>query len=165
MRRWLLCLPLLSLFFAQRFLAQGPAPNPSPQSTVPTDAPKTKKIYTNDDFSGKSAVSATADTRNQKDTLRPGKNADTAAIAKMKLNLQKFQEQLDDLNKQLAALEDFQKGDSVSKSGYQLNRGYVRVPVDQQIIALGEKKKKIEAQIDAILEEARKKGVQPGQLR
>jgi phage I-like protein len=165
MRRWLLFLPLFGLVLVQSGLAQDSRLNPPSPSNAPTDSPKPKKIYTNDDLNDKSVISVVGDPRNQKYTPSPPKSADSAATLKMKASLEKLQEQLDDLNKQLAALGDFQKGDSVSKGGYPLNKGYTRVPVDQQIIALGEKKKKIETQMDAILEEARKKGVEPGQLR
>jgi hypothetical protein len=37
--------------------------------------------------------------------------------------------------------------------------------VDQQITSLQDKKKQMEAKIDALLDEARKKGVEPGDLR
>jgi hypothetical protein len=46
-----------------------------------------------------------------------------------------------------------------------LNKSYNQTPVDQQITALQEKKKQTQAKIDALLDEARKKGVEPGQLR
>jgi hypothetical protein len=39
------------------------------------------------------------------------------------------------------------------------------VPVNQQITSLTDKKKQLEGKIDALLDEARKKGVQPGDLR
>jgi hypothetical protein len=37
--------------------------------------------------------------------------------------------------------------------------------VDQQITSLQDKKKQLEVKIGALLDEARKKGVQPGDLR
>jgi hypothetical protein len=53
----------------------------------------------------------------------------------------------------------------VAHSGYLLNKGYGRVPVDQQIQTLEKKKKELEGKIEALLDEARKRGVQPGDLR
>ncbi|MGB9516145.1 MAG: hypothetical protein WBQ61_02925 [Candidatus Acidiferrum sp.] len=46
-----------------------------------------------------------------------------------------------------------------------MSKGYSRTPVDQQISQLQEKKKQLEAQIGDLLDEARKKHIDPGQLR
>lgn len=165
MRRWPLLILLVLPFVAQPCFGQDSVANPATPSAAPADSPKPKKVYTNDDINGKNGVSVVGDERNRAYTPGTAKSADPAIAAKLKANLQKLQAQLDDLDKQLAALQDFQKGEANSRSGYPINKGYGRVPVDQQITALEEKKKKIETQIDAIHEEARKKGVQPGQLR
>ena len=53
----------------------------------------------------------------------------------------------------------------MTKGSTEIPTGYVRVPVNQQIPALEEKKKKLQGQIDDLLDEARKKGIEPGQLR
>jgi hypothetical protein len=78
----------------------------------------------------------------------------------------KLQSQLDDTEKQLRELQDFSEGKApATSSGYQINKGYNRVPVNQQITSLQDKKKQLQSKIDALLDEARKKGVQPGDLR
>ncbi len=105
------------------------------------------------------------DNRNQKYTVTPAKPADPATVSKIRENLKKLQTQLDGINQQLSALKDFQEGETVTKSSDDIPQGYTRVPVNQQIPVLQEKKKKLEAQIDELLDEARKKGIEPGQLR
>ena len=94
------------------------------------------------------------------------KPADAATVAKVRDNLQRLQKQLDDTNKQLASFKQFQDGDSsVDGAGRTWNKAYSRMPPDEQIAALEQKRKKLESQIDDLFDEARKKGIEPGQLR
>jgi uncharacterized protein (UPF0335 family) len=46
-----------------------------------------------------------------------------------------------------------------------MNHGYSMTPVEDQVKQLEEKKKQIQAQIDALEDQARKNGFEPGQLR
>ena len=48
---------------------------------------------------------------------------------------------------------------------FQLNTSLQRAPIELQIRALQNKKQDLESKLDALLDEARKKGVQPGDLR
>jgi hypothetical protein len=95
-----------------------------------------------------------------------GGKADGQYIANTKKELAKLQTQLDDTDKQLADLKDFSQGKApATSSGYTINKGYNRTPVDQQITRLEAKKQELQEKIGALLDEARKKGVQPGDLR
>ncbi|MGH9740947.1 MAG: hypothetical protein ACRD51_01215 [Candidatus Acidiferrum sp.] len=110
-------------------------------------------------------VSVVGNTKNLGETTQDSK-ANGQYIASTRKQLEKLQSQLDDTEKQLADLQDFSDGKTPATSGgYQFTKGYNRVPVDQQISNLQAKKKQIEGKIDALLDEARKKGVQPGDLR
>ena len=92
--------------------------------------------------------------------------ADGQYIANTRKELAKLQSQLDDTNKQLADLKEFSDGKApATSSGYEINKGYNRVPVNQQITNLEAKKKQLQDKIGALLDEARKKGVEPGDLR
>jgi hypothetical protein len=158
-------------------LAQSPSPAPSQassppaaqqdtSSTTPTDAKKPKKVWTNDDVGSLNGpVSVVGNSKNLGKPGSEGK-ADAKYIADTKKQLQKLQSDLDDTNKQLADLKDFSEGKPAStSSGYLINKGYNRIPVDQQITNLQGKKKQLEEKIEALLDEARKKGVEPGDLR
>jgi len=156
--------------FAQSTAAPSAAPtNPSDNASKPagspTDAAPAKKVWTNDDLGTASRATVSASSKgSQKYTVT--KPADAATVAKVRDNLQRLQKQLDDTNKQLASYKQFESGDaSVDANGRTWNKAYSRMPVDQQITALQEKKKKLETQIDDLLDEARKKGIEPGQLR
>ena len=162
--------------------AQSPAPLPSqipsatpaaapsqPQSAspaTPADAKKPKKVWTNDDVNNLSGpVSVVGNTKGRGKPDSDAK-ADPQYIANTRKQLEKLQSQLDDTDKQLADLKDFSEGKGATTSGgYQFTKGYNRVPVDQQISSLEVKKSQLEDKIGALLDEARKKGVEPGDLR
>ncbi len=166
---------LLSLAFVLPVLcrAQGPetTPSGSPQNpapaadratpAAPTDKPR--KVWTNDDVKGTGSVSVVGDKRNQQYTMT--KPADAATVAKYRTSLQKLQGQLDDVNKQLKAFEDVAEGKPVTEGGQDVSRGYTHMPVNQQTARLLDKKKQLSEQIDGLYEEARKKGIESGQLK
>src|SRR5216683_3138342 len=63
-------------------------------------------------------------------------------------------------------LKNFSAGEpSTSASGIKLNKSYEREPIEVQMRALQDKKKDLESKVDALLDEARKKGVDSSQLR
>jgi len=150
--------------------SDAPTATPSqPQTTASAalaETKKPKKVWTNDDVNSLSApISVVGNTKSAAKPVSDAK-ADPQYIANTRKQLEKLQSQLDDTDKQLADLQDFSEGKSASTSGgYQINKGYNRVPVDQQISNLEAKKEQLQGKIDALLDEARRKGVQPGDLR
>lgn len=175
-------LALFGVLTSSSSSAQDPAPAPSQSSsapptastsqtqttapTAPADAKKTKKVWTNEDVGSLNGpVSVVGNSKNL-GKGGSGAKADEQYIANTRKELAKLQSQLDDTDKQLTDLKDLSEGKAPSTSGgYQFNKGYNRVPVDQQIASLQDKKKQLEAKIDALLDGARKKGVEPGDLR
>lgn len=146
--------------------ATSPAEPPNANAPSPADTKKTKKVWTNDDVNGLNGpVSVVGNSKNLGKAGSDAK-ADGQYIANTRKELAKLQSQLDDTNRQIEDLKNFSEGKApATSSGYPINKGYNRVPVDQQITSLQDKKKQMEAKIDALLDEARKKGVQPGDLR
>jgi hypothetical protein len=125
-----------------------------------------KKVWTNDDVSGLNGPVSVVGNAKNPGKGSAGRKADPQYIANTRKELEKLQSQLDDTDKQLVDLQDFTAGKAAATSGgYQINKGYNREPVDQQITGLQEKKKELQDKIGALLDEARKKGVQPGDLR
>ncbi len=137
----------------------------APQATATNPASSApKKVWTNDDIGGAGVKASTAgDKNNQKYPL--SKAPDPATVDRIRKNLQKLEGQVEDINERVAAYKEFLKGEPVSTSGYEVDKGYGRIPVEQQIVMLEKKKKDLETQIDALYEEARKKGIDPGLLR
>jgi hypothetical protein len=145
-----------------------PGQQPPQATTEPTPIPiskteKVKKVWTNDDVKSAGSVSVVGDKGNQKYTMT--KPADPATIAKYRNGLQKLQVQLDGVNKQLKLYDDFTEGKPVSEGSRDMSHGYSRTPVDQQTAKLRDKKKQLEDQINGLYEEARKKGIESGQLK
>lgn len=175
MSRWLLTALLAPLALAVPCSAQSLSTTPStqqnPVATATTEDAKSKtsppkKVWTNENLAQAGGpVSVVGDNRNQKYTPTPVKSADPATVSKIRENLKKLQTQLDGINLQLSSMKDFQQGETVTKSSDEIPPGYTRVPVNQQIPVLQEKKKKLQVEIDDLLDEARKKGIEPGQLR
>lgn len=160
----------LTLLLAVSSLAQRdqspPPPRTDSSATAPPANPLTapaKKVWTNDDLQGGRGVSVVGDKRNQ--NYHMTQNADSAAVARIRKNLEKLSAQLEDTNHKLTDLKKFEAGETVHDPGRQVNKGLNRVPVDQQIAQLEASKKKLESQIGDLLDEARKKGIDPGQLR
>jgi hypothetical protein len=146
--------------------SQASTQAPPKDSATPANAEKPKKVWTNENLADSNGhVSVVGDPKNAAKAGTSGQRADLQYIANTRKQLEKLQSELDDTNKKLANLRDFAAGESVSYSGYQYRKGYDREPVGDQIRELEEKKKQTQAKIDALLEEARKKGVEPGQLR
>ena len=80
--------------------------------------------------------------------------------------MDKLQGQVADIDKQLVDLKNFSEGEpSTSGSGMKLHKSYSTEPIESQMRALRDKKKVLESKIDALLDEARKKGVESSQLR
>jgi uncharacterized protein (UPF0335 family) len=157
-------LPVVCL--AQSNSAAPPSANSTPPATssnTNSTAPPAKKVWTNDDLP--SAKPSTNDKRKQDTGSSSSQTADAATVERIRKNLQKLQGQLEDVNKKLKSYQDFQNGESVSTGAREMDKGVNHVPVDQQILQLQEKKKDLEAQISDLYDEARKKGIDPGQLR
>jgi len=142
---------------------QTPAPATNPTSSP--DAKKTKKVWTNDNLADASGtVSVVGDPKHP----IKGKSetpADPAYVANAKKQLEKLTAQMADIDKQLLALKNFNEGEPTVNPGRELHKGYNTEPIAQQIPKLEAKKKEIQIKIDALLDEARGKGVLPGQLR
>jgi hypothetical protein len=164
-----LCAPLfVAALLAIPCVAQSqnqPAPDSNSAAPATTNSGSTssspKKVWTNEDIP---SAKLPADKRNQNSTA-PKQTADAATVDRIRKSLQKLQGQLDDVNKKLKSYNDFTKGEAVSSASREMDKGVSRVPVDQQIVQLQEKKKQLEGQIGDLYDEARKKGIDPGQLR
>jgi len=174
MPRSLTFVAILTLFatFSAAAQSQGssaPAPPaPSQDSATPAEMKKPKKVWTNENLSGVSGtVSVVGDAKNApKPKPAPSKPVDAQYVASVRNQLAKLHGQVADIDKQLVDLKNFSEGEpSTSASGLKLNKNYEREPIEVQMRALRNDKKDLESKIDALLDEARKKGVDSSQLR
>jgi hypothetical protein len=146
------------------------APETPQDSTTKPAAKKTKKVWTNDNLSDASGpISVVGDARTaakpQSKTL-DNKPADPKLVANLRQQLGKLRAQLAQVDKQLADLKDFSKGESRSSGGlHQDTWQYNSSSVDEQLRNLQTKKNQIQAAIDGVFDDARRQGIEPGQLR
>jgi hypothetical protein len=171
---------------------QTPPPAPSTSSTTPPaaktadgkdqpankdaakDTKKPKKVWTEDDISkvsgGISVVGDTSSSGGAKGSSpSAGASSDNAAqgneVENYRDQIRQLQAQLDATDKKIDDLKNFKADNSSSSGGINPSHGYSMTPIPDQIKQLEEKKKQIQDKIDAVTDEARKKGIEPGQLR
>lgn len=95
----------------------------------------------------------------------PAKPASAQEVAEFRKQLTALQTQLAAVEKQLAQLNSFRKGETPGAVGLQLHKGYSTEPIDDQIRKLEQKRDLLAVRVDAVFDAARKRGVEPGQLR
>jgi hypothetical protein len=152
---------------AQSQDSSAPAPPAASQdSPSSAESKKPKKVWTNENLSGANgAVSVVGDPKN-KPKPASSKLANAQYVASVRKQLDKLQGVIADIEKQLLDLKNFSEGEpSTSASGIKLNKSYEREPIEVQMRALQDKKKDLVSKIDALLDEARKKGVESSELR
>jgi chromosome segregation ATPase len=135
---------------------------------------KPKKVWTNDELKsvqgGVSVVGdANQDTERRKygNAERDSKGIDVhhEQVANYRKQIQQCREQIDAADKRIAQLKDFKAEDSSSSGGINLHQRYNMVPLEEQVKQLESKKKQLQAKIEEMESEARKNGIEPGELR
>ena len=171
-----LSLPILALVFvaipAAAQTADPTAPPPASQTQnppAPADAKKPKKVLTNEDLSNSTGkISVVGNGQNNpasKSKAAAPKTANPQYVATVRNQIEKLLKQIVDVDKQITDLKNFSDGKpSNTASGIQMDRRYEREPVEVRIRALQTQKKDLQAKLDALYNEARKKGVEPGEL-
>ena len=145
----------------------GAAPS-IPAKSPDKDTRKPKKVWTNDEISGlNGGVSVVGDEAKAKPpkSSNTQSSANASEISRLRRELQKLRTDLEKIDKQIHDLKQFNAGETTGSAGMQLHRGYSSTPVPDQIKQLEEKKKWIEGRIEALEDDARKRGIEPGQLR
>jgi len=140
--------------------AQQPA-----DTSSTTSSPKPKKVWTNDDLTPGNSASAAATVKAATAPTHPEKATTPQPANQLRPRLEKLQAQWKDADAQLDRLKRFASGDTSGDAGRQLHRGYNMVPIPDQIAKLEEKMHQLQLHIDAIYDEARKKGIPAGDLR
>jgi hypothetical protein len=141
------------------------------------DKPKKKKVWTNDEIAtvgGPGSISVVGNTKDPKSsrssspemTGEQGANSPKQRqIAQYRERLRQLSNQLEATDKQISDLHNFNATNTSASGGINMNHRYSMTPIDEQLKNLEEKKKQLQAQIGAVEDQARKEGVEPGQLR
>lgn len=148
------------------------SPPPASQAQNPpaaADAKKPKKVLTNEDLSNSTGkISVVGNGQNNpgnKPRAAAPKTANPQYVTSVRNQIEKLLKQIVDVDKQITDLKNFKAGEpSTNASGVQLDKRYEREPIEVQIRSLQDKRKDLQAKVDALYDEARKKGVESGEL-
>jgi len=144
--------------------AVSAAPQDPSAGSAPSAPPaKQKKVWTNDDVQSASPAGAAS----KSPAASPAKSSDASGkLAELlRAKLEKLTARLQDTEKELNDLKNFQAGEGNGNAARQLHKGCNTEPIPEQIQKLEEKRQQLEEQISAVYDEARKSGILPGQLR
>lgn len=154
--------------------ANGQDSTSAEKAKTPTETKKPKKVWTNDEIgSVKGGISVVGDPHTSARNSRAEEAAASGGAGDARqMQIEKYRDQIQDLqaqidadDKRIAQLKNF-KGENASPSGgINPNQGYNMVPVEDQVKQLEEKKKHLQAEIENVENEARKNGIDPGDLR
>lgn len=155
--------------------AQAPAPasKEAPKDPKDTSAPKKhpKKVWTNDEMPSSGGISVVGDSvapapsSKRKEDTAPSGGSKEKQIAAYRKQLATLRGQLDATDKKISELRNFKGDNSSSTGGVTLQRGYSMTPIEDQVKQQEAKRKQLQDAIDEIEEQARKSGIEAGELR
>ena len=156
-----------------------PAPAPSsPAKPTATPAPaekkKSKKVWTNDEIgSVKGEVSVVGEqtkSEDKADAARPyqaqrNDNLHQRQVSMYRDQIQQIQAQIETADKRISQLKNFKGENTAPSGGINPSQGYNMVPLEDQVKQLEERKKQLQAKIQDVEADAKKNGIEPGELR
>jgi predicted nucleic acid-binding Zn-ribbon protein len=157
-----------------------PATTTTQAKTTPAPAPaekekkKPKKVWTNDELgSVEGDVSVvgeqdfSAEDRQSSNTYQANnrKNIRQQQISNYRGQIQQLQGQIDAAEKRISQLKNFKGENTAPSGGINPTQGYNMVPLEDQVKQLEERKKQLQARIEDVENDARKNGIEPGELR
>ena len=139
------------------------------QTAADGEKKKPKKIWTNDELGSVSSPvnvvgEASASSGGVKTSSARPREARQQMIESYRSEIRQAQEQIDAADKRIAQLKNFKADNTNPSGGINPNQGYSMVPLEEQVRQL-EDKKKLQSKIDEIENDARKNGIEPGELR
>jgi hypothetical protein len=163
---------------AQAPASAANAAAPKDQSSDKDQKKKPKKVWTNEEMptlQGKISVVGDPELANASSESRKWNydsdsgNANNLerekAIANYREQLRQLRERQDGIDKKITDFRNFKADNASPSGGINVRNRYTMTPAEDQIRQLEDQKKQIQAKIDAIEDEARKNGIEPGELR
>ncbi len=142
-------------------------------STAAGKTEKTKKVWTNDEvgtLQGTVSVVGTEHAAEGK-TKAPGNDARAATdarrgkIQRYRASIAELRKKIDAADQRISQMKNFKADNSSPSGGVNPNRGYNMVPLDEQVKQQEAKKKQLLANIEDLENQAKKEGIEPGELR
>src|ERR1700733_283627 len=148
----------------------------SAQTATEKTKTKPRKVWTNDEISnvggdraisvvGKGSSGDSNPSSNNFQKTASGSGARDKQAAAYRDRLHQLSNELEATDKKISQLRNFKAENTSASGGINMNYRYSMTSVEDQVKQLEEKKKQIQVQIDAVEDQARKNGFQPGQLR
>jgi hypothetical protein len=155
---------------------QSPSDAPKPADKPATDpavqtAKKPKKVWTNDEIStaggpGSISVVGKADPDSKSSSKsEPAERGRERQIANYRERLHQLRNELETTEKKISDLRNFKADNTSASGGINMKQRYSMTPLEDQVKQLEERKKQLQSQIDAVEDQARKSGAEPGDLR
>jgi uncharacterized protein (UPF0335 family) len=153
--------------------ANPATPPANPQQDATAEKKKPKKVWTNDEIgSVRGTVSVVGNPTTSAGGQKNKKSAASSAsnsvrqhqIAAYRNQILKLQAQIDGIDKQITQLKDFKADNASPSGGIDPHHGYTMLPLEEQVKQLQEKKKQLETKISDVQDEARKAGIEAGEL-
>lgn len=184
MKMWILGLVGICQMAGLRTMAQTPDSTSGAASSQVTAAAKTpaaagekkpatgtkpKKVWTNDEAGSlPGTVSVVGSNR---PVERETEDSESAAdprrekILRYRAAIMELRKKIDAADQRIAQYKNFKADDSSPNGGINPSKGYTMVPLDEQVKHLEEKKKQLLANIEELENQAKKEGIEPGELR
>jgi hypothetical protein len=172
---------LLPILCAAQSTQTSSAPTTNQDSAAPTSgqtstgakSDKTKKVWTNDEMGSLQGTVSVVGTK------RPGEGSGQTSssgtrgavdprrgkILRYRAAIAELQKKIDAGDERITQLKNFKADDGSPSGGINPNRGYNMIPLDEQVKQLEAKKKQLLASIEELENQAKKEGIEPGELR
>jgi len=135
----------------------------------PADATKPKKVWTNEEVGSlQGTVSVVGSNRPMERQTGSSESADDprrGKILRYRAAITELRGKIEAADQRIAQYKNFKAEDSSPNGGINPHKGYSMVPLDEQVKQLEEKKKQMLASIEELENQAKKEGIEPGELR
>jgi peptidoglycan hydrolase CwlO-like protein len=104
-------------------------------------------------------------TKSSGDDARAAADPRRGKIQRYRAAIAELRKKIDAADERISQMKNFKADDSSPNGGINPNGRYIMVPPDEQVKQLEAKKKQLEASIEELENQAKKEGIEPGELR
>jgi archaellum component FlaC len=147
-------------------------PSSNPSANPSTEKKKPKKVWTNEEIgSVPGTVSVVGDAKpSTAQNSKTGKAVLANAVRQRQIEnyrsqIRQFESQIEAIDKRIAQFKSFKAENTSPSGGIDPRQGYTMLPPEEQVKQLEEKKKQLQTKIENVENDARKNGIEPGELR
>ena len=169
-------LPALCRAQSEQQATPPPASQPAtPAANSQTPPPagkteKTRKVWTNDEVGDlRGPVSVVGTKHSVERATQPSQSGAAdgrrGKVQRYRAAIATLRKKIDAVDQQIAQYKNFKADNSSPSGGINPHRGYSMLPPDERVKQLEEKKKQMLTSIEELENQAKKEGIEPGELR